>query len=102
VHRHHGIEEEGQIYAFGLASKLERGCVTIESPGAFQAGWSDGGYVLGSKETLAQGSIGALVDDLNGRIGEWSRRDDSANEFGLKAYEGQSGLEIAEVHWGAR
>ena len=45
MHRHHRVEEEGEVDTLGLAGKLKRRAIPVEGKGTFDGGCTDGCFV---------------------------------------------------------
>lgn len=80
VHRHHGVEQEGQVDALGLASKEEVGSVAIERPRALGGGKRQIREITLADQPLTEATFRQFEYDLHGTRPKRIYRNNRAHE----------------------
>jgi hypothetical protein len=96
VHRHHRIEQVGQVDAVGLGGELELVARRIEGPGAPRFGQRQLGLVGAEQHPLQQLAVGGLVVDSEGVVTDRLGRDNAHHLSGLQARDGRVLLDLFE------
>ena len=85
VHGHHGVEQESEVDALGLAGKLEGGCVAVEGEGPLGGRDLDRRLIIARAQALLDRTIGGPVDELERAFAVRHGRHDRHDLTGLDA-----------------
>ena len=100
MHRHHRIEEEGEVDPFGFDRQFKGVTLAVERPGAFCSRDAETGFVSPVEHPVFNGPIGGLVDDLNRSFRDRHNGDDAAERSRFQSDESQSTLNFVEPDHG--
>ncbi len=76
VDRHHRIEEEREVDAFGFACQLKRRAIAIKRPRTLDGGDGEVRFIGSAQETLFGGAVRRAVEDLHRTV---TNRHDGSN-----------------------
>ncbi len=97
VHRHHRIEQVGQVDPVGLGGKFEVLAWGVEGPWAAGFGQRQVGLVGAEQHPLAQRAVGGLVVNGEGVVTDRLCRDDAYHLPGFQARDGRVLLDLFEL-----
>jgi hypothetical protein len=85
VHRHHGVEKESKINAFGFNSECELLAIAIKGPWTLFHGNAYDFFVRPAQQSLFEYAIGGFIDNLNSAFANGYHRTQRDNQTGLNS-----------------